>query len=140
MFASTLILGVTLPFIQKLHINAIDPSHDEDEAAHKLAIAMHSAKWTASTTLSLVLFNQAYIALLNRSLDRPRTLMVSNRYLRMFPRLLVVVIALCLPIDEAMSGVIYLGILSAILTPCLLWEWVVSLEYGGGLVEPNILS
>ena len=138
MFGATLMLGVTfLFFIKNLHTNSVDPSHGEDEDIHKLAVAMYSAKWTASVTLSIVLFNQTRIALMNRSLDGPKTLIVNNRHLRLLPRLLIIPIILCLPIVDGMSGGLYLGIVSTILVPCLLWEWIASLEYGGGLVEPK---
>ena len=141
MFGSTLILGVTLSFfIDHLRTNAIDPSHGEDEELHKLARTMYSAKWVASTTLSVVLFNQTKIALLNRSLDGPRTLKVNNRYLRLLPRILVAVVILCLPIDRRMSAATYLGIVVAVLIPCLLWEWTANLDAGGGLVEPKYMS
>ncbi len=141
MFGSTLILGVTFGFfIQNLGANAIDPSDGEDEAAHKLAISMYSAKWVASSTLSVILFNQTKIALLNRSLDGPRTLKVNNRYVRLVPRILVAIVVLCLPIDRRMNAVTYMGIVVGVLIPCLTWEWIASLEAGGGLVEPKYLS
>ena len=99
---------------------------------------MYTAKWTASSTLSLVLIALTAIALLSRSLDIPGSLKFSNRYVRMLPRVLVVIVALCLPIDRRMNAVVYLGILVSLVIPCLMWEWAASLEHDGGFIEPGI--
>ena len=123
MYGSTLIHGVCLNFfIQKIHTSAIDPSDGEDKEVRKRADAMNPAKWTASATLSAVLIAQTIIALLNASLDIPRSLKVSNRYLRMFPRAIVVVVVCCPLIDKAMDAITYLAILKALLIPCLIWN------------------
>lgn len=141
MFGSTLILGVSLTYlIQNLHTNAIDPSGGGDGEAHKLAMSIYSAKWIASSTLAIILFNQTKIALLNRPLDGPHTLKVNSRYLRLTPRVVAGIVVLCLPISRQMDGGLYIGIVSLLLIPVLIWEWTASLDYGGGLVEPKYLS
>ena len=141
MFGDTLILGVSLTYLlQHIHTSAHDPSESEDEGAHKLAMSILSAKWVASSTLAIILFNLTKIALLNRSLDGPNTLKINNRYVRLLPRLLAAVVILCLPIVREMNSITYLGILTALLIPLFTWEWVASLDYEGGLVEPNFLS
>lgn len=50
--------------------------------------------------------------------------------------MLVVAIVICLPIDRRMPGTLFLSIVVCLLLACLHWEWIVSLERGGGLFEP----
>ena len=141
MFGNTLILGVTLTYLlQNIHTSAHDPSEGEDEEARKLALSILSAKWVASCTLAIILFNLTKIALLNRSLDGPNTLKINNRYVRLLPRLVVAVVILCLPLAKRMDSITYLSVLSWLLIPLLAWEWVASLDSGGGLVEPRFFS
>ena len=102
----------------------------------KIGQIIFFAKWTVSISLSIAVTCQTGIALLSRSLDRKGSLKVSNRYVRLLPRLLVVAITLCLPVDRHMMGITFLTIVVFLLLGCLYWEWFVSLERDGGLFEP----
>ena len=79
---------------------------------------------------------QTGIALLSCSLDKKGNLKISNRYVRLLPRMLVVVIVVCLPIDRNMAASIFLSIIVSLLLVCLFREWIVSLERDGGVFEP----
>ena len=137
MFGNTLILGVTIAFlIEYPSTNAVKPPEDAPKDEHRLYLAMSSAKWVFSVCVAMILAEQTAIALLNRSLDAPKSLKVSNRYLRLLPRLVVIIVALCLPLDKKMVGILLLGTVSWVLIPCLIWEWYASVEYGGGVFEP----
>lgn len=147
MFGSTLVLGVSISFlIQHPHTNQIAPKtpdskRDTSEAdphleESRLAYATASAMWTIASTLSIVLICQSVIAFLSRSLDDSDTLKISSRYVRLLPRLIVIAVAICLPIDQHFTAIGYLGILAPVCFLCLLWEWVASLEKGGGFMEP----
>lgn len=79
---------------------------------------------------------QTGIALLSRSLDRKKSLKISNRYVRLLPRMLLVAIVICLPIERSMAASTFLAIVVSLLLVCLIWEWIVSLEHDGGVFEP----
>lgn len=134
-------LGVSISFLlQNPRANAVNPSSStspNSDADFRLAGAIYTAKWTVACTLSSVILCQTFIALLSCSLDAPRTLKISSRYLRLLPRLFVITIALLLPIDRVLSSMAYLGVLAAVLMLCLVWEWTASLERGGGIIEPH---
>ncbi len=76
-------------------------------------------------------------ALLNRSLDGPHSLLVSNRYIRMAPRGFVIIVAMCLPIKTDMTITVALGSLLALLLPLILWEYVAAMETGSRIFEPK---
>ena len=128
-----------MPLIENPRLNAdksqIEGRNEITSDADR-ALIIDSAKWSVSISLSIAIISQTGIALLNRSLDRKRSLKISNRYVRMLPRILIVAIVICLPIDRSMSGNIFMSIVVALLFGCLFWEWVVSLERDGGLFEP----
>ena len=144
MFLSTLTLEVSAVFlIQHPTANAIRPQHPEGEAEPEnseemsdLATYIYTAKWSVATSLTFTMLCLTTIALSNRSLDRPGSLMITNRYLRLAPRVALIVIALCLPIQRAMESLTFLGILAAVLLFVRLWEVIASLEHAGGIIEP----
>jgi hypothetical protein len=76
-------------------------------------------------------------ALLNKSLDPPRTLVINNRYLRMVPRVMVCIVVMCLPIINDINATAFLGILVALLQSLTLWEYVAAMEKGFQFFEPK---
>ena len=136
-FGETLIFGVSATYLLE-HPTATSKTLPEDapEALKRQQFILGSARWTTGATLAMVLVKQSVIALMNKSLDDPGSMKVSNRYIRLMPRALVVIIALCLPIADDLTSLSYLGIIVACLMACLLWEWCASLEKSGGLIEP----
>ena len=127
-----------MPLIENPRLNAKKSQIEGREIASNAdrALTIYSAKWAVSISLSIAIICQTGIALLNRSLDRKGSLKISNRYVRMLPRMLIVAVVICLPIDRSMSGNIFLGIIVTLLFGCLFWEWIVSLERDGGFFEP----
>ena len=166
MFLSTLVIGVSAMFlIQHPVTNAVKqaPSSPEssgeklptlkrsasnemissnttvpvlNEEAIELARFIYNAKWSTSLSLSYTILSLSVIALLSRALDEPKSLMITNRYVRLAPRIGFVVVALCIPIDRDMIAINYLGILTSGLLFLTVWELSASLERSGGIVEP----
>ncbi|KAL8950369.1 MAG: hypothetical protein Q9222_003586 [Ikaeria aurantiellina] len=138
LFHALLILGVGLDFLLEhplvsaktdLWNRAEGEGHAEEEEA--LRSHMYTAKWTVSTALATTLAAQTLITLLSKSVDRKRTLKVDSRYLRLLPRMAIMVVVLCLPIRERMVASIYLTILVLMLVAVLIWEMVASLDSDG---------
>ena len=139
MSGSTLILGVScVPLIQNPFINAEIPLIEGRSTAPnpQLGSVIYAAKWVVSISLAVTMTCQTGIALLSRSLDRKGSLKISNRYLRLFPRELVIGIVLCLPIERSMAALPFLSIVVSLLMLCLMWEWIASLESDGAFLEP----
>lgn len=139
MSGSTLILGVSsVPLIQNPYINAEIPLIEGRRVASdpQLASVIYAAKWVVSISLAITMTCQTGIALLSRSLDRKGSLKIGNRYMRLLPREMVIIIVLCLPIERSMAASTFLGIVASLLMGCLFWEWIASLESDGAFLEP----
>ena len=140
MSGSTLILGVSsVPLIQNPGVNAEAPRLQDRKILASdpdLSPVISTAKWAVSISLSITVACQTGIALLSRSLDRKGSLKISNRYVRLLPRLILVAIVMCLPIDRRMVASSFMGIVVSLLLICMFWEWIVSLESDGGFFEP----
>ena len=142
MYHATLILGVSIIFIVEHPItNALTPKGDEAptfgevETERGLEQFMNSAKWSVAVSLSTVVTCQTLLALLSRSLDRPGTMKIDNRYIRLSARLIVVAVTMFLPLVRHMVGSVMLAILLALLTGCVLWEGIVCLDKNGTIIE-----
>jgi hypothetical protein len=96
------------------------------------------ALWTASVSLSAVIFSMTCIALLNSPLDPPKTLVINSRLLRMAPRVFVIAVLICLPLFPALSGGSWCGAATCTLYAEFLWEWIVGLERDWTFVEPKV--
>lgn len=99
--------------------------------------SLNRARFTVSSALTTVIICITAKALLNKSLDTPGTLLVNNRYIRMAPRLIVVIVAMCLPIKTGMAVGASMGVLLAMLLPLILWEYIAAMERGSRLIEPK---
>lgn len=75
------------------------------------------------------------IALLNRPLDGPKTLLVNSRWVRLMFRLPVIVVIVCLPVIRGMNGPWWIGATVLLLYPLFLYEWVSGLETGWKFIE-----
>ena len=155
MFHCTLILGVAINFIiANPGINAVVPSEPEESSSTRLlqrateAMAANTesqeipveeimlrAKWTASTAFSVIIFCMTVQALLSRSLDKPGTAKIDNRYVRLAPRVLMIVVSVLLPLRKEMNGSSMLGILLTLIYICFMWEFIGSLAKGSEFVE-----
>ena len=150
MFHATLILGVSNLFIiANPYVNALPKesnqhavtekvtpeSNSESADEQQLRDFMFSAKWSVGTSLALVVFCQLILALLSRNLDKPGTMKVDNRYIRLLPRFLLCIVAVVLPIARKMAGSYMLAILLGCLVATLWWEWICSMDKGGRIFE-----
>jgi hypothetical protein len=95
------------------------------------------ACWTVSAALSAALVCMTIATLLNRCLDGPGTLLISNRYIRLAPRAMLVVVLMCLPIKTDITTGSFLLIIMVLMLVINFWEHVVALEKGGRLFEPK---
>jgi hypothetical protein len=99
---------------------------DPDAAVEK---AIHYAIWTSSISLAITLFCMTHVALLNRPLDKPHTLVVNSRWIRLAPRVPAVVLIMCLPLMN-LSGSSWCGFATIIIYAIFLWETYAGLERG----------
>lgn len=106
------------------------------EDSGKLANNVNNAKWSAALSVTVTVASLALIALLNRSLDSPKSLKVTNRYIRLAPRLAFIAIVICLPLAHDMIALSFLGIVVGLLTLLMVWELISSLEQEGAVLEP----
>ena len=136
-------LGVSVLYlVEHAAKNAVKPTEaeglgeEEFKEASDIAYFVFNAKWSAAISLTGTVLCLSAIALLNRSLDPPKTLMVTNRYIRLAPRILLMAVVLCLPLVREMQAIVFLGIIAILLSVEMIWELSVSLERSGGIVEP----
>ncbi|TVY83535.1 hypothetical protein LSUE1_G002202 [Lachnellula suecica] len=146
MFGSLLILAASTLFLVEHpgHRSTVEPEPatlercaeegTEEAEAPKPAIY---AIWAASATLAIVIALMTCIALLNRSLDKPKTLLVNSRWIRMAPRLVFIIIVCCLPLITHLSASEWCGGACALLYALFLWEWVSGLERNWHFLEPK---
>lgn len=76
-----------------------------------------------------------FIALLNRPLDKPKTLVVNSRWVRLAPRLPGIAIIACLPLFDAIKGSRWCAGALVVLWALFLWEWIAGLERGWEFFE-----
>jgi len=98
------------------------------------------AKRTASNALGGALIFMTFLALLNRPLDRPGTLVVNNRYLRVTPRVLIAVILICAPLHNALKPQSLMAIALSLLWLLTHWEWYSGMERGWKFIEPKNIN
>lgn len=67
------------------------------------------------------------VALLHRSLDKPNTLVVDSRWIRLAPRVPAIVLIMCLPLMN-LSGSAWCGFACIVIYVVFLWEAFAGLE------------
>jgi hypothetical protein len=146
MFSSLLILAASILFLVEHQGLSTSPSPSEPAAPERRAeesvmepVPKESifAIWSASVNLSLVILFMTSIALLNRSLDKPKTLLVSSRWIRMAPRIPLMAVICCLPLIEPLPSAEWFGITCSCMYGLFMWEWVAGLERHWQLLEPK---
>lgn len=103
-------------------------SSNTEESAEELAHYFIYALWCASISLAITLFCMTHVALLHRSLDPPKTLVVNSRLLRLAPRLPATVAIICLPLFKNMSGAAWCGAAIIIVYFLFLFESYAGME------------
>ena len=97
---------------------------------------VNRALWTASTCLSISLFSITIISMLNKRLDKPGTLKVDSRLLRMAPRIVMAIVTVFLPLVPGLACWGWLLIEWAMMYAVVMWEFLAGLQTGAKLFEP----
>lgn len=145
MFGALLFLDASVLFLVKNRsARFTDPaleSRQEDSSAEETPEEVgrfaHYALWVASINLGLVMTCMTCIALLNRNLDPPKTLVVNSRLIRLAPRLPATALIICLPLIPNITGSIWCGAVVSLLYGVFLWEWMAGLERDWKFFEPK---
>lgn len=134
MYGSLLTLAAAVLFLidNQSIFTTIPPGEQNTELTH-FSVAL----WSASGSLSLALFSMTCIALLNRPLDKPKTLFVNDRYLRLAPRIPAIVAIMCIPLIKNLTAQGWCGGAVTTLYVVFLWEMVAGLESGWQWFEPR---
>jgi len=138
MFGALLIVAASVLFLVKndsteaaaIHSDSTDPA---SEQRHFTLLAV----WSASTSLAIVVLSMTHIALLNRPLDKPNTLVVNSRYIRLAPRIPAIVLIMCLPLIHNFTGSSWCGGASIILALVYMWESFAGLEKDWKFFQPK---
>ena len=77
------------------------------------------------------------IALLNRSLYKPETLLVNSRWIRLAPRIPGIILIVCLPLIKSLNAGTWCGAVASILYGVFLWEWMAGMEKDWKILEPK---
>jgi hypothetical protein len=131
LFGSLLLLDASLGFL--IRFPSATTQAETDPAT--TSFGLRQVRWTISGALTSVLVCMTGLALLNKSLDKPGTLLVDNRYLRMGMRAVVIMVVLCLPTQRVMGHGIYVGIIVTLLQVTTWWEYLAGLERGSKLMD-----
>lgn len=77
------------------------------------------------------------IALLNRPLDKSKTLIVNSRWIRLAPRVPAIAVLICLPLFDNLSGAGWCGGVTTTLYVVFLWEYFAGMEKNWTVMEPK---
>lgn len=142
LFASLLTFVASVMFIIR-HQREQNYSQQKGEAEltpEQIYHYTYNAVWTCASSLAIVVLSMLVLALLEKPLDKPGTLKIDNRYIRMAGRVIYIVLVLCLPIKSHINPALFLGLAGAGLVVMTGWEWNSSLEKGGSFIEPRGLT
>lgn len=143
LFASILTFAAGVMFIIRhqpdASLGTTDGGEQEQIPGEELNDYIQRAIWTCASSVSVVMLSLTIIALLDTSLDEPGTLKISNRYIRLSMRVVYMAVVLTLPLAHV-SATLFLGMVAMMLLVVSIWEWNVSLDRGGALIEPKGLN
>lgn len=132
-FASLLLCSVSNFHLVAHYSDALngageDTLSDGDDDGIEYRHHLKEAFWTSSICLAVTLASMTCITLLNKPLDKPKTLVINSRYIRLAPRLLGIVVIVCLPLFSTIDGAKYFGAQLVVMFMLFLWEWFTGLE------------
>ena len=141
LFASILVFASGAMFIIRHQPDAPYNSPEGENEGHiapkDLQDYISNAIWTCASSLSVIMLDLTILALLDTPLDEPGTLKIDNRYIRLSMRAVFMVVVLCVPMAPHLKAQVFLAIAGVMLLVVGLWEWNVSLDKGGALIEPK---
>ena len=136
-YAALLLLDSSVKYL--INKGTVIPAGDETAIAD-WHYSVKLGHWSACAALAAVLSTMTITTLLNRSLDVPGTLLINNRYHRLAPRILLVVVILCLPVAVNSRTFLLFTIIMALTMTVFIWEYIASLEKGARVFEPKEAS
>lgn len=142
LFSSLLTFVASVMFIIRHEYQAnYNQAQDEEGLTHSEVISYtYDAVWTCATSLAIIMLSMIILALLDQPLDKPGTLRVDNRWIRLSGRMIYIIIIMMLPLYHDLDSELFLGVASGLFVALTMWEWNASLEKGGGFIEPRGLS
>lgn len=139
LFSSLLTFVASVMFIIR-HQNEQNYTQQENEAEltpGQIRDYTENAVWTCASSLAIIMFSFLCLALLDQPLDKPGTLRIDNRYIRLAGRPAYIILIMLLPLKPHLDPQIFLGVAAAGLVALTVWEWNSCLEKGGGFIEPR---
>ncbi len=144
-FGALLLFDASVLFLLKNSATSIsatvpirdDSSSDSGTDTADVGEFISYALWTASFSLSITIGCMTGIALLNRPLGPPDTLVLNNRLLRIGPRLPIIIIVMCLPLIEHLSAGTWCAITVCSLYIVFLWECFCGLKKNWTVFEKD---
>ena len=121
---------------RSIYLSLLGP-RDSSSSAAEQQYELRTALWTSSISLALALTTMTLATLMNKSHDKPKTLLIDNRLVRLLPRVLVIIATLCIPIRKTLSGDSWLVSNFAMMWFIVIWEWTTSLDRDWGFFEPR---
>ena len=140
LFASLLSFVAGVMFIIRHQSEANYEQGQERLTEDEVRVYTSNAIWTCSTSLAIIIFSMLVLALLDTPLDKPGTLRVDNRYIRLAGRVFYIIVILCVPATPSIGVQLFLGIAGCMLVLLMLYEWNTCLEKEGGFIEPRGLT
>jgi hypothetical protein len=134
MFGALLILAASTLFLITHQDETIPPSIAAKRSETTPTVTEEKlngilyAIWSASISLGSVLICMTCITLLNRSLDKPRTLIINSRWIRLGLRIPITAVIVCLPLISNLTASRWCGAAVCLLYGMFLFEWVAGLE------------
>ena len=140
LFAALLSFVASVMFILQHQYERNDQQNQETLSEEEIQRYLYRAIWTCATSLAIINFSMLVLALLDQPLDKPGTLRVDNRYIRLAGRIVYIIIILCVPSTPHLSPSLFLGIAGIGVVFLTIYEWNACLERGGGFIEPRGLT
>lgn len=100
----------------------------------------YRALWVIASSLAIIVFSYTGMALLDRPLDPPKTLLINNRLLRLIGRPIYILIVCTVLLAPQMDVYLFMGICGLGLVFVLLWETFAALERPCKIFEPKGLT
>lgn len=135
---ATITLSAGIMFIiRQAAPKSASTTSDEKISGKELPAYVEHAVWTVACSLSTLILSMTNLALLDESVSPPRSLRISNRYVRLCGRGVYVLIVILLPLYKDLNSEVFLGVCALLLMILSLWEWVVSTDKDGKIFEPK---
>ena len=134
-------------FLWFIHRDAGDTpqSSESSEIAHlpeeERLVLQYRALWDVGISIAVIVGGYTGVALLDRPLDPPKAILISNRYLRLIARpIYIIIILTVITAENGIDAYLYFGICGVGMTMILFYEVFASMERPARLFEPAGLT